>query len=193
MKNWILPLILFITCQTLQAQQSDFIVLKKKNNRTLKSYFPGTFISASTYSGFTLNGLIQKIANDTIWVEQQTVRQVATRFGVPALDTTFYIIAVHYRELYKFNYDKHTGPGGQVRQTGWSQVGIPKIMMIGGIGYLILELVNTGYRKESLSDGNKLTGIAIAAGIATAGFVWKQLVKRGDRAGGKYRVVYIQM
>jgi len=175
------------------AQRSDYIVLKKRNNRTLKTYFPGTFISGSTYSGFTLNGIIKEIKHDSIFVEQQQVYQVATQFGVPRLDTVVYTIGVPYGEITTFNYSSHTGIGGAPRQKGFSQVTIPKIMMIAGIGYMVLELVNTAYRNESLSDDNKLAGIGIAAGVAAAGFVWQQLIKQSTKAGGKYKVVYVNM
>lgn len=173
--------------------QSDYIVLKKKNNRTLRTYFPGAFLSATTYTGATLNGLILEIRNDSIFVEQQDVRQIGTRFGTPALDTVFYTIALHHKEIYKFNYDGPTGIGGAPRARGISVNIIPTIMMAGGIGYVLLEAINSVYRKESLSANNKLTSMGIAAGVAAAGFTWQTLARRSDRAGRKYNVIYVDM
>ena len=86
------------------AQPSDYIVLKKKNNRILKTYFPGTFLSALTYTGFTLNGVIKEIKNDSVFIEQWEVRQVPTQFGVPALDTIVYTIRMHYQEIRQYLY-----------------------------------------------------------------------------------------
>lgn len=193
MKNFLISFLLIITCSFVVAQQSDFIVLKNKNNRTLKSYFPGTFISASTYAGFNINGFIKSIRNDTLLIEQQDIRQRPTQFGVPVLDTVVFEVPVYYRDLFKFEYKSHKGPSGESRRTGFSEVTIPRIMTIGGAGYLILELVNSAYRKESLSDGNKLTGLAIASGVAAGGVIWSTILRRNDRAGGKYKVVYIKM
>jgi hypothetical protein len=193
MKQLILLLVFVATVTGCLAQRSDYIVLKKRNNRTLKTYFPGSFISATTYSGFTLNGIIREIRNDSIFIEQQQVYQVPTQFGVPRLDTVVYTIGVAYVEITSFNISTHTGIGGEPRQRGFSNVTIPKIMMIGGIGYIVLEVVNTAYRGESLSDGNKLVGLGIAAGVAAAGFVWQQLIKQSSKAGGKYKVVYVNM
>ena len=70
---------------------------------------------------------------------------------------------------------------------------IQQIMIIGGTGFIVLELVNTLYRGESLSDGNKLTVMAIAAGIAATGMLWKHLQSRGEKSGKKYKVIYVDM
>ena len=66
-------------------------------------------------------------------------------------------------------------------------------MILGGTGFIVLELVNTLYRNESLSDDNKLTALAIAAGIAGAGFLWKHLQNRSNKPGKKYKVIYVNM
>ena len=183
-----LPILLITFSLIASAQPSDYIVLKKKNNRTLKTYFPGTFLSAVTYTGFTLNGVIKQIKNDSVFIEQFDVRQVPTQFGVPALDTVVYTIRLHYQEIAKYLYT--TNRSG-ARRTGGGL--LPQIMIVGGIGFIVLEVVNTLYRGESLSDGNKLTVMAIAAGIAATGFLWKHLQNRGDRTGKKYTAVYVRM
>lgn len=66
-------------------------------------------------------------------------------------------------------------------------------MLFGGAGFIILELVNTAYRNESVLEGNKLTVLALAAGVAASGFLWIQLQNRRNRAGEKYKVVYVNM
>jgi hypothetical protein len=53
--------------------------------------------------------------------------------------------------------------------------------------------VNTVYRGESVSDGNKLTAFAIAATVAATGIVWKKLQNRTTSAGTKYKVIYVNM
>ena len=70
MKRVLLPLLLIIW-KDVFAQQSDFIVLKKPNNRTLKTYYPGSFLSAVTFNGFTINGFITDIRNDSIIIQQK--------------------------------------------------------------------------------------------------------------------------
>jgi hypothetical protein len=170
------------------AQKSDFIVIRNKQSRTVRSYFPGSFINADTYAGFTLNGIIRKIQNDSIYVEQQNVYQVATQFGTPALDTVRYLIPIFYKEIRKFNYEIDGS-----RQSGGSSLLIPKILLYGGAGYIVLELVNTAYRGESLNEGNKLTSLAIAGGVALTGLIWQETIKSRQRNGRKTTVEYIKM
>ena len=171
------------------AQKSDFIVIRNKQSRTLRSYFPGSYINADTYAGFTLNGFIKKIAHDSLYVEQQNVYQVATQFGTPALDTIRYLIPIYYKEIRKFNYEID-GSGGS---GGGSSLLLPKILLYGGAGYIVLELVNTAYRKESLNEGNKLTSLAIAGGVALTGLIWQESIKSKQRKGRKVTVEYIKM
>jgi hypothetical protein len=175
------------------AQPSDYIVLKKKNNRTLKTYFPGTFISAVTYTGFNLNGVIKQIKNDSLFIEQQEVRQAPTQFGVPALDTIVHTLRLHYQEIHAFFYTSNRVSSGLGTKQSYGGNLLQRILIIGGTGFIVLELVNTLYRGESLSDDNKLTVLAIAAGIAATGFLWKQLQNKNSRSGTKYKVIYVNM
>ena len=170
------------------AQKSDFIVIRNKQGRTVRSYFPGSFINADTYAGFTLNGIIRKLQHDSIYVEQQNVYQVVTQFGTPMLDTIRYLIPIYYKEIRRFNYELDGS-----RQSGGSSLLIPKILLYGGAGYIVLELVNTAYRNESLNEGNKLTSLAIAGGIALTGFIWQETIKSKQRKGRKTTVEYIKM
>ena len=170
------------------CQKSDFIVLKKANNRTVKSYFPGSFISGTTYTGFQLNGFIKEIRNDSVFIEQQEVYQVGTPYGVPRLDTVLHTLQLHYTEINQFYFSK----GSNSRRKGFAQVTLPKIMIIGGVGFIVLELVNTLNRGESINENNKIPSLAIAAGIAAAGLLWQQIQKQKTKAGGKFTVVYVK-
>lgn len=187
-----IPILLSLFSIATLAQPSDFIVLKKKNNRTLKTYFPGSFISAANYSGFNLNGIIKHIRNDSVFIEQQVVRQVGTQFGVPALDTVVYTIGLHYQEIMVFYYtsDKASDGVGKRKRSGRM---LQSLMIAGGVGFIIIEFVNTLYRGDSFSEGNTLTVMAIAAGVAATGFLWKHLQKRDTKSGKKYKVVYVHM
>ncbi|HSB91527.1 MAG TPA: hypothetical protein VLC28_00355 [Flavitalea sp.] len=169
------------------AQKSDFIVIRNKQ-RTVRTYFAGSYINADTYAGFTLNGIIKKIAHDSLYVEQENVYQVATQFGTPALDTVRYFIPIYYKEIRKFNYELDGS-----RQRGGSSLLLPKILLYGGTGYIVLELVNTAYRNESLNEGNKLTSLAIAGGVALTGLIWQESIKSKQRKGKKVTVEYIKM
>jgi len=170
------------------AQKSDFIVIRDKHSRHLRTYFPGSFVNADTYAGFTLNGYIRKIQKDSLYVDQMNVYQVPTQFGTPTLDTVRILIPIYYKEIRKFNYELNGS-----HQSGGQSLLLPKILLYGGAGYIVLELVNTAYRKESLDEGNKLTSLAIAGAVALTGLIWQETIKSKQRKGKKVTVEYIKM
>ena len=188
MKQTILIILLLAITKVTLSQTSDFIVLKKRNNRTVKTYFPGAFISAHTYNGFAVNGFIKEIRNDSLIIRQQETRLVGTEFG-STIDTAAYTIGVDYHEIKTFHY---TGDYSWGRKRGFAEITLPKLMKIGGIGFIVLELVNSTYRKESLSENNKVVPLAIAAGVAATGFAITYFQNKTDKAGGKYKVVYVK-
>ena len=187
--KYLLPLfVLLLLTGVALGQQSDFIVVKKHNNKTLKTYYAGSFITAETFSGFRLNGFISEIRNDSIIMKQTITTLVNTDFG-QKLDTVVYNVGVDYREIKRFEIKASDLAG---RKKGFLQVTGPKLLIIGGVGYIILELVNTAYRGDNLSDGNTLTNIAIAGAVAATGFLWNHIDNNRDRVGGKYKAVYVK-
>jgi len=84
----VLPFILFFTVSaTAFSQASDFITVNKRNNRTVKTFFPGLPISFETYDKRQASGLITAIRNDSIFIKEYDVRQVLNQWGIPVLDT----------------------------------------------------------------------------------------------------------
>lgn len=177
-----------IALAQLSAKPSDFIVLKKRNGRTIKTYYPGAFISAVTYNGFSITGFITAIRHDSVIVRQEERRMYGTEFGT-SLDTASYNIGVDYREIKHFRYANNDEWG---RKQGFVEVTIPRLLIYGGLGYLTLELVNTAYRGESLNANNKLPTLGIAAGAAATGLLIRYFKNKADKAGGRYKVVYVK-
>ena len=188
MKQALLFILLVSIAEATLSQSSDFIVLKKRNNRTLKTYYPGEFISAVTYNGFSINGFIKDIRHDSIIILQQERRLVPTEFG-STLDTMSYVFGIDYHNIKAFHFTSQYTWG---RKRGFAQITIPRLMKVGGVAFLVLELVNTGYRKESISANNKLLPLGIAAGVAATGFAISYFQNRSDKVGGKYKVVYVK-
>jgi hypothetical protein len=188
MKQALLLILLVSITEVALSQPSDFIVLKKRNNRTLKTYYPGSFIAAQTYNGFSINGFIKEIRHDSLIILQQERQLLGTDFGT-TVDTMSYTIGVDYREIKKFHFTSQYTWG---RKRGFAEVTLPRLMKIGGVGFLILELVNTGYRKESITANNKILPLGIAAGVAATGFAITYFQNKDDKAGGKYKVVYVK-
>lgn len=188
MKQALLFILLVSITEATLSQSSDFIVLKKRNNRTLKTYYPGEFISAVTYNGFAINGFIKDIRHDSIILLQQERKLVPTDFG-STVDTVSYVFGIDYHNIKSFHFTSQYTWG---RKRGFAEITLPRLMKVGGVAFLVLELVNTGYRKESISADNKLLPLGIAAGVAATGFAITYFQNRSDKVGGKYKVVYVK-
>lgn len=190
MKQILLLILFAFTSSLVLSQQSDFIVLKKKNNRTLRTYYPGAFISAVTNNDFEINGYILDIRNDSLIIRQEDRRLMEAKDGMgTVVDTFVFTFGIDYHQIKQWNFKKNYTWGGR---KGFVQVFVPKIMMIGGAGFIALELINTIHRGDSLDDPGKLGAIGIAAGVALAGWLIDKRKDRAKKVGKKYKVVYVK-
>lgn len=185
MRSLILLIILIMACALVYAQPSDFISVRKRNNRTLKTYFPGSLISfQSVYSNYH-SGIIQAIHHDSIFIRQYDVRSVLNQWGVAKVDTlASYLVAIHYKDIDIIRFDK---------KASFEYVKNGTLMMIGGIGYIGLNLINGKYLKEPLSDTRNRRSLAITLGVTGSGFALNRFKKYSNRNGKRYRVIYVRM
>jgi hypothetical protein len=167
------------------AQVSDFITVKKRNNRTVKSYFPGSPIICETFYGNHFNGYVDAVRNDSVFIKQYDIRQVPTMWGVAKLDTiATYVTGVHYKHIRMMIFKERAS-------LGFIRSGT--IFIIGGLGYAALNIINAGYLRQSVKDKDNLEKLGIAGGVAGAGFLLKYLDNRSRRNHKKYKIEYIHM
>jgi hypothetical protein len=173
---------------TASAQKTDMIVLKKKNNRTLKTYYPGSLILAETYDGFKISGQIKQIRNDSIVLQQRETRLKPTEFGFK-LDTLYYTLSINHRIIEKFYFQNSFSA---VQSHEFTKSILPKTMSRAGIAFIILELVNSIGRHERLNEKNKLVTFGVSGTIAGTGMLWSYLHRKRNRVGGKYEAIYVK-
>ena len=172
---------LFITSITCgYSQSSDILLLKKKNGRTIETYFSGKLIYFTDTYGRERGGMIRKILYDTLYISYFDVRRAYTIWGTSVADT----IAT-YLEKYHYNEIKSIPKQHQ----SFEFVRDGTIFMIGGIGYAALHLINAGIQHSEV-DGKTL---AIAGGVAAGGFIMHKLRKRDYFIGKKYKLQYVNM
>jgi len=181
MKVFLFITLLLIADEAAFSQASDFIAVKKHNNRTVKTFFPGVSISFQTPYKRQVSGMITDIRNDSIFVKEWDVRVVPTTMGVTVLDTAgVYITGFHYKEIEKVEVSD---------RMKFQQVSLGRILIIGGIGYTVLNIVNGSYLHESITDSKNLKTLGIAAGAVGTGLLVNYL-KRHQR---NYIIEYIHM
>ncbi|HEY5407828.1 MAG TPA: hypothetical protein VIJ92_12105 [Ginsengibacter sp.] len=163
------------------AQASDLLILKK-NNRTLQTFFPGNEIIFNTSTRY-FDAYIQSINHDSLFLIQYDVRQVPTSLGIYMLDTVgTYPFAINYKEITGFG--KNGNKKFDWSASGGALLGGGALLTIVGLGTWIFTKPNTQYYASPYLVG----GAALLAGI---GYL---LAKSGGKKmalGKKYSLVYI--
>lgn len=185
MRSFLLSSLLLLFSAASFSQVSDFVTVKKKNNRTYTTYFPGSFIACETVFGYHINGWVEAVRNDSIFVKQYSIQMTPTQFGVGRIDTLgSYIVKIHYQDI-----DVVDIP----RKASFGYVKNGSIFIVGGLGYAALNLVNGKYLKESITTEHNLRSLGIALGVAGTGYLLNRLHLSNNRNGKKYRVEYVHM
>jgi hypothetical protein len=180
-----LLIILTLFSFSIQAQVSDFITVKKRNNRTLKTFFPGSSISFETVYGNFISGIVESIRHDSLFVKMYDIRTVPTQFGVTRVDTFgSYNLGYHYKDIAKVDIGK---------KESFVFIKNGTIFMIGGLGYALLNVVNGKYLNESITSDENLNSLGIALGVAGAGFIMNRIYRHNQKNGRKYNIIYVRM
>lgn len=174
-------LLLSITCfftTFVSAQTSDFFMLKKRN-RTVQNFFAGSNIEFITTGGAYRNGRINKIHNDTIFMQEFIVQRIPTTIGTFILDTVgSFRYAYDYRQIKAFGKE----------QKNFNVSGSGAALLGGGI------LLTVASGVTYIVDREKFSGalMATSAGLATAGYFMSKSGSKGIVIGKKgYRIQYM--
>ena len=180
-----LKIVLLLLFASLSAQSfsqaSDFIVVKKRNGRTVKSFFPGVHISFQTFDKRQASGLITDIHGDSVFVEEYDIRQVINFVGIPVWDTLgHYLSGFNYKEIDQVDVSD---------RMKLQEVTPGRILIIGGAGYALLNVINGAYLHESVTSSKNLTSLSIAGGAVVTGLLVNYISKHRN----KYHVEYVKM
>lgn len=177
-----LLLILFFISASAQAQQADFIMLKK-HNKTVTTFYSGMHISFTSESGAYLDdAYINGIKNDTLYVQQFIIQYLPTNIGTFIIDT---VGSYHY----KYDYNQITVIG-QKQRTNFNVKGSGAALLGGGA------LIALASGVVYLADREKFSAPLLLAsvGLGTLGyFMAKGKKGNGLVIGKKYKLQYMNM
>lgn len=164
------------------SAQSDLLILKK-NNRTIKSFFPGSEMIFST-ANRDYDAYITSIVRDTIFLVQYDIKQVPTTLGVYVLDTVAkYHFGINYKDITSF---------GKIRKNfDWNSSGAAlfgggALLATAGLVTWIVTKPNTEYH----ASPQLVIGAAAIAGI---GYLLMGTGKKNMKLGRKYSLDYIKL
>jgi hypothetical protein len=164
------------------AQKGDFITIRKKG-QTFKTLFTGSMVHFRSVTGDWYNGRIVDIANDTIFFREVIVQQVPTPWGVSRLDTmTTFIRKIHYHDIAAIPR----------RETSFGYIKNGSLQMIGGAGYMGLNLINSGIQHYAPFGRENRGQLIAAAGVFAVGKLLHTLRKPFLLIGEKYTLTYVK-
>jgi hypothetical protein len=175
----ILLLTLFLSSSVkIFSQASDFITVKKRNGKTIKTFFPGIPISFITFDKRPVSGLITAIRNDSVFVKEFDIKPMYNSIGIPVTDTAgIYLSGFNYKEIDQV--DVYEGMRFQEVTPG-------RILIIGGTGYALLNVINGAYLHQSITSSKNLTSLGIAAGAVGTGLLLNYLKKHANKSHVEY-------
>ncbi|MEP6711739.1 MAG: hypothetical protein ABJA37_04945 [Ferruginibacter sp.] len=173
-------LIFFLLPAALQAQPSDFIILKKKD-RTIQTFYAGTNIEFVSTGGAYRNALITQIKNDSIFLQEFLVRRIPSTLGFIIYDTAgSFRYAYNYKEIKSFGREnKHFNVSG----SGAALLGGGTVLALAsGVVYL--------------ADRQKFSPGLLVASVGLAGLGYL-MMKSGSKAivvgRNNYNLQYMNM
>lgn len=170
---------------TAEAQVSDLISVRKSNGRTIRTFTKGSFITFINPAAQWVEGSVQDIRNDSVFISRLDVRTFRTQAGGQISDTIgAWISGYHYRELTKIRiYDRHNS---LLNLAG-------SALIIGGAGYAVLNIINGAYLEEPINDPENLRSLGIALGAVGIGVAIKKLFPPNDFTRPRHQIMYIRL
>ena len=181
MPKFIGTLLIMILSIPAMAQISghDMVILKDKRGKTIKTYFNGMPIDMYA-AGRSVQGVIRKVRDDSIFIQYYDVRQAYTQWGTTVMDTvTSYLTPYGTKEI---KWIRKPAAKFEFIRNG-------TLFMLGGTAYMVLHVVNAAYLKQPVIGST----MAIAGGIAVTGFIMHKLRKRKYVIGKGYELKYISI
>ena len=179
----IISLIICIVFSLSVMAQKDVLMLKQ-NNQTLQSWTSGSYILFQFSSKQWIEGIIKKIQNDSVTIDQIQVRQVGNQFGLPTIDTAhFGIMKFHINEIYGM---PKRGISSNLFSNG-------SLFQLGSAAYILLNVANSLLKSDPVFGSDNLPKLGIAAGFFVIGKILQNSHKSYLQMGKKYRMATLQL
>jgi hypothetical protein len=174
-----LILILLFTTIYIQTNAQQGFVTLRKHNQTIQTFFPTSYIRFQLSNKQWIEGRIKLIKEDSLFIEQMAIRQVANYFGLPTIDTVrFGLFKIHINEIYAL---PKTSDGLAFFTNG-------TLLQIGSAGYIGLNIINGISKNESIFSTDNTTRLGIAASIFAIGTLLHRTHKNTYILGKKYQL-----
>lgn len=154
----------------------------KQRNRVIQTWIPGSIIDFQFSNKQWIEGIIKTVRNDSILMEQISLREVPNQFGFLRIDTArLGLLKLHVNEIYgmpKRNFG-----------TGIFSNGI--LFQLGSGAYMFLNIFNSLIHNEQVFSSVNLTRLGIAGSVFIIGSLLRASHKTYIVIGKKYSMATI--
>jgi hypothetical protein len=182
------PLLLFFllfSFHVIYAQSLDYISVRKQNGSVVKNFYAGSTIILQQTNGTYLQGPVQAVRNDSIYVTVYDIRYYPTNFGTYVRDTiSTSHVGIRHQEIQRILLNPRRG--------FFKRLAGP-LLMIGGGGYMVLNVINGLAYNESITDSKNLHKLGTAAGAFGLGFLLKKLFATDGFSKPGHSIVYVDL
>lgn len=154
-------LILLSLCLSLTTLgQSNDILVMKERKRTIRSWVKGDLIHFQFVTNQWIDGRIERIGNDSIFLNYYITRELVNGFGFPVFDTAWMgPFSLHVSEI----------KGMPARWQHTSAFTNGALLQLGAGGYMFLNIFNSLNNGEPVFGSSNLTRLGVASGVFLAG------------------------
>ena len=165
------------------SQTSDFMLLKK-NDRTIQTFFQGSYINFQLDDRQWLEGTIIKILHDSIFIEQQKTQRFMTALGTPSFEVlNLGVLKYHVKEII----------GLPIKEKGLTIINDGSLFLLGSTAYIVLNLANSIIQNDSFFAAQNLKNVGIAAAILFFGKILQWSHPKQIIIGKKYQLQIIHL
>ncbi len=166
MSRFIIFLCFFGINFQLIAQSSDIITVSRKNGKYLKSFFTGSAISFQTKNNNYVDGVIQSIKHDSLFIKTSVMGRYMTKFGFTVIDTSYsFTSGFSFKDIAHIKLDA---------KKSFLRKNLGGLLIAGGLGYAVLNVINRTINNEPIGSKGNIKSLGTAgAAIALGVFVHK--------------------
>lgn len=187
MQRLLLVTVLIGFSQFIFSQGNDFIVVKKKNGRIVKTLNTGNAVIFQLKSKDYVNGWIENIKDDSLFIRIYNRQTFMTPMGFTVLDTvSIYLKPFYYKDIsrVKIYYRRR-----------FIRSKIDRILIGLGAIYFVTNLINAAYHKTSVTDPENLKRLGISLAAVGTGILMRKKVIDVDNhfSTKRHRIEYVNM
>lgn len=161
------------------CQSQATALLLKKNNKTVQRYYPGRTISFFTTDKMPVNGRLDSLVRDSLFLTYFQLVRVPTPWGTFRMDTA---------GRYPIAFSMANVGALPRKRNRWFE----GVLMTGGLGYTALNLVNTVREKDPPFGKDNIANIIGGLGTAAVGYTIAKLKKSSYTLGKTYRLSVVE-